>query len=187
MTRNREDSEQGVNCASLVSHPRQGSPGQRSACQVDAGSHAPVSAAASGGIGSADAPDADGVMGGKRAGWKGGAWALSPEKKRKHTVSTRFNKDELSELDRLSTSVGLRRGEYLRVAAFQALPPTIPELNKDAWLELSRAAANLNQIAHQLNRKGVEVDVDLKEVENILSYFRQILIEVGEGYESQGE
>jgi len=110
---------------------------------------------------------------------------LPDEQRRRHTVSTRFNPAELKELDRLSTSVGLRRGEYLRLAAFQALPPTIPELNKEAWQELSKAASNLNQIAYQLNKKGVEVDVDIEEVRNILAYFRQILIEVGEGYEGE--
>lgn len=102
------------------------------------------------------------------------------------TVSTRFNKAELYELDRLSTSVGLRRGEYLRLTAFQTLPPTIPELNKGAWLELSKASANLNQVARHLNKEGFETGVDVEEVSNMLSYFRQILIEVGEKYEGKG-
>jgi len=180
-----EDSEQGVNCASLVSPLADAWPGQRSACQVDAGSNEPVDAASSGKKGAVQYFDPKTMMGGKAAGWKGDAPALPDEQRRRHTVSTRFNKAELHELDRLSTSVGLRRGEYLRLAAFQALPPTIPELNKQAWQELSKAAGNLNQIAYQLNRKGVEVEVDIREVENMLAYFRQILIEVGESYESE--
>lgn len=185
MARSRKDSEQGVNCASLVSHPRQGSPALRSAGQVDTGSNEPVDSASSGKRGAVQYSDSKTMMGGKESGWKGGAPALPDEQRRRHTVSTRFNPAELKELDRLSASVGLRRGEYLRLAAFQALPPTIPELNKSAWLELSKAAGNLNQIAYQLNKKGVDVDVDIREVENMLAYFRQILIEVGEVYESQ--
>jgi len=185
MARSRKDSEQGVNCASLVSHPRQGSPALRSAGQVDTGSSEPVDAASSVKKDAVQYFDPQTMMGGKPAGWKGGAPALPDEQRRRHTVSTRFNKTELHELDRLSTSVGLRRGEYLRLTAFKSLPPTIPELNKEAWLELARAASNLNQIAYQLNRKGIEVEVDIREVENMLAYFRQILIEVGESYESE--
>lgn len=185
MPQSNNNSEQGVNCASLVSPPRQGSPGQRSACQVDAVSNEPVNATENGGNELTFKSANRATKGGKAAGWKGGAPKLSGEQKRGHTVSTRFNKTELHELDRLSTSVGLRRGEYLRLAAFQFLPPTIPELNKRAWLELSKAGSNLNQIAYQLNKKGIEVDVDIEEVSNILAYFRQILIEVGEGYESE--
>ncbi|RCV86039.1 plasmid mobilization relaxosome protein MobC [Vreelandella rituensis] len=180
-----ENSEQGVNCASLVSPLADARPGQRSACQIGRGSNEPHAAADSGGKDDVSKPNDGTITGGKVAGWKGGAPALPHEQKRTHTVSTRFNKAELHELDRLSISVGLRRGEYLRLAAFQALPPTIPELNKSAWFELSKAASNLNQIAHQLNKKGVEVDVDIEEISNMLSFFRQILIEVGEGYESE--
>lgn len=185
MTRSRTDLEQGVIIASLNCPPRYASPDQRSACRVDASSNEPADAASSGVKGAVQYFNPKTMMGGKAAGWKGGAPALPDEQKRTHTVSTRFNPAELKELDRLSTSVGLRRGEYLRLAAFQSLPATIPELNKEAWLELSRAASNLNQIAYQLNKKGVEIDVDIEEVGNMLAYFRQILIEVGEGYEGE--
>ena len=185
MPLSNNNSEQGVIIASLNSPPRYASPGQRSACRVDAGSNEPAEAASSGKKGGVQYFDPKTMMGGKAAGWKGGAPALPDEQRRRHTVSTRFNPAELKELDRLSTSVGLRRGEYLRLTAFKSLPPTIPELNKEAWLELARAASNLNQIAYQLNRKGIEVEVDIREVENMLAYFRQILIEVGESYESE--
>lgn len=185
MAQSNDNSEQGVIYASLNSPLANARPALRSAWQVEAGSNEPAAAADGGSNGGASALDADASRGGKASGWKGGAPALPDEQRRVHTVSTRFNKAELHELDRLSTSVGLRRGEYLRLAAFQSLPPTIPELNKAAWLELSKAASNLNQIAYQLNKKGVEVDVDIEEVGNMLAYFRQILIEVGEDYESQ--
>jgi hypothetical protein len=185
MARRISHLEQGVNCASLVYPPRQGSPGQRSACQVDTGSNEPVDDAKNGKNASVSKSIAKASTHGKAAGWKGGAPKLSGEQKRGHTVSSRFNKDELHELDIRSTSVNLRRGEYLRLASLDRLPATIPELNKSAWLELSKAASNLNQIAYELNKKGMEVDVDIDEVSNMLSYFRQILIEVGEGYESE--
>lgn len=44
-----------------------------------------------------------------------------------------------------------QRGEWLRMAALEKLPPTVPAINAQAWAELARAAANLNQIARALN------------------------------------
>lgn len=188
MAQSIDQSEQGVNKASLISPVPAGTHGQRNACHVDTGSNEPAAAADSGSSGGADAPRADAPEPGpgrERSGWRGGRPPLDANERRTHTVSTRFNKNELHELDLLSTSVGLRRGEYLRLACFRELPPTIPELNKTAWLELSKAAANLNQIAYQLNKKGDDSGVDIEEISNMLSYFRQILIEVGEAYESE--
>lgn len=40
---------------------------------------------------------------------------------------------------------------YLRHAALGSLPQIIPELNREAWISLSSAAANLNQIVKRRN------------------------------------
>jgi hypothetical protein len=42
-------------------------------------------------------------------------------------------------------SVQMQCGEYLRAAALHCLPPTVPALNREAWAELARLAANINQ------------------------------------------
>lgn len=44
----------------------------------------------------------------------------------------------------------MSRGEYLRCAALGVPPSEIPELNREAWVSLSRAAGNLNQLAKRL-------------------------------------
>jgi len=80
---------------------------------------------------------------------------LAAEDKREHTVSVRLNIAELAQLDKQRESVQLQRGEYLRAAALHKLPPTIPALNREAWSELARTAANLNQIARRLNEGGM--------------------------------
>lgn len=170
-----DSQEQGVNCASLVSYPRSRSPAIADAPPV-VSSPEGCGAAAPG----AAPPDADVSQKQKRG--RRGPPSLPASEKRTHTVSTRFNQDELHQLDILSASIGVRRGEYLRLACFDKLPPTIPELNKEVWLELSKAAGNLNQIAKKLHQ---ESDFDVGEVEEMLSYFRHLLIDIGGDYESQ--
>ena len=76
---------------------------------------------------------------------------LDATDKRGHTVSVRLNDAELARLDSQRDAVQMQRGEYLRAAALHRLPPTIPEVNREAWAALARTAANLNQIAHRLN------------------------------------
>lgn len=184
MSQKTANSEQGVICATLNSPVPDGTPRQRYACEVDAGSDEPATAADDGSNGGADAPRADAPgPDQERSGWRSGRPKLSERDRRTHTVSARFNPAELHHLDVLSASVGLRRGEFLRVAALESVPPTIPELNKHAWIKLSKSAANLNQLARHINENGVQSDIT--EISNMLAYFRQILIEVGEDYESK--
>lgn len=76
---------------------------------------------------------------------------LDAADRRLHTVSVRLTAAELACLDARRDAVQMQRGEYLRAAALHRLPPTIPEVNREAWAALARTAANLNQIARHLN------------------------------------
>lgn len=86
-------------------------------------------------------------------------------------VSVFLSAEEAAELDRRRG--GVRRPAYLRAAALAHLPPVIPELNREAWIHLARAAGNLNQIAHRLNA-GEEADI--QEIRAALTDFRGALI-----------
>ena len=55
------------------------------------------------------------------------------------------------------------------------IPRPVPELNREAWLELSRAASNLNQLAHRANVGEV---VASHELEGALDECRQLLADV---------
>ena len=81
-----------------------------------------------------------------------GPQPLPAGEKRLHAVSVRLNAAELARLDGQRSSIKMQRGEYLRAAALHRLPPTIPAINREAWTELAREAANLNQIAKYLNQ-----------------------------------
>lgn len=86
--------------------------------------------------------------------------------KRGHCVSVRLNGRELAQLD--VQRGRFQRGEWVRMAALDQLPPTVPEANVQAWAELARLAANLNQAQTSINRGDtdshqVELLQDLRE------------------------
>jgi hypothetical protein len=82
---------------------------------------------------------------------KRGPKPLAVADKREHCVSVRLNSAELAWLDGARSLVRMQRGEYLRHASISKLPPTIPQINREAWASLARVAGNLNQYQHRLN------------------------------------
>lgn len=96
---------------------------------------------------------------------------LDKTDRREITVSVRINDEELALLERKRGM--LKKGEWLRMAAIDVLPPTVPEINRQAWVELARAHSNINQIAAKLNR-GELMDVVFINAE--LAEFRKKLI-----------
>lgn len=98
---------------------------------------------------------------------------LDAADKRRHTVSVRLNDAELARLDSQRAAVQMQRGEYLRAAALHRLPPTIPELNREAWASLARSAANLNQLAKRMNSAD---ELNINEIRAALDSFRNSLI-----------
>jgi hypothetical protein len=94
---------------------------------------------------------------------------------RTHCVSVRLNDEELFQLD--NNRGKMARGEYLRCAALDKLQPIFPEINKEAWAELSKAANNLNQISKRLNGQGLSIPENgLAIIQNELAVFRSKLI-----------
>lgn len=76
---------------------------------------------------------------------RGGRTALCPELKRVHSVNARLNDGELARLDRARGKH--QRGEWLRMAGLDRLPPVVPEGNAERWAELGRLSAVLGRIS----------------------------------------
>jgi hypothetical protein len=103
---------------------------------------------------------------------KRGRKSLPKEDKRTHLVSVRVNGTELSIID--ARRGGMQRGTWVRHAAFQSeAVKSVPELNRQAYIELARAAANLNQLSHRANADQV---VDIADLSEKLSSFRMALL-----------
>ena len=96
---------------------------------------------------------------------------LDDDDVRDKCISVRLNKEELDMLN--SRRGALKQGEFLRMAAIDQLPKIVPQLNKEACVELSRVASNLNQIAHKLNMNEC---VDAGEIRQVFADFRQKII-----------
>lgn len=91
---------------------------------------------------------------------------------RTHCVSVRLNDLEMASLDKARG--GHTRGSYLRDCWLDSKPASpIPALNRQAWIELSRAASNLNQLAHSQNKGDLP---DLTDIALMLMNFRAALI-----------
>lgn len=109
---------------------------------------------------------------------------------RTHTVSVRLNSAELADLDTARASVQMQRGEYLRAASRGVLPPTIPAINREAWANLARVCANLNQYQHRINEglsNGHPSEV-IQELAELVQKLRAELLGIGEiGGENESE
>lgn len=107
--------------------------------------------------------------------------------RRIHCVSVRFSFDELALLD--AKKGPLRRGTWLRRVSLECVPPIVPELNKQSWTQLSKAAANLNQLVARLSVSHpdgrLELVPSIDDVRNVLAGFRNALLgDFSEGSES---
>lgn len=100
---------------------------------------------------------------------KRGPAPIAAEKRRTQRISVYLTADEASTLTQAAG--GWRQlPAYLRNAGMRRYrnTPTIPEVNVQAWRELARTTANLNQLAYQLNAGGdVTLDEARAEVERL--------------------
>ncbi|HBV2141111.1 TPA: hypothetical protein MDR45_005414 [Klebsiella variicola] len=77
---------------------------------------------------------------------------LLPQELRIHCVSVRLNNAELAKLNTLREHYS--KGEWLRMASLQKLPPVIPAINTEAWKALSDISQKLNRIAAHIDSKS---------------------------------
>lgn len=119
---------------------------------------------------------------------------LAPEDRREHVVMARLTSAELARLDELRERARIQRGPYIRAAALDRLPQTIPTPNRQAWAKLAGPAANLNQIARHLNEMslreekrcittemGEHLSAQLTECSRLVRLLRDDLIGVRHG------
>lgn len=107
---------------------------------------------------------------------KGMRGRATPEnEKRKHAVTCRLTDDEKTKVDQLRGAI--TRGEWLRRAALGKPPRMIPELNRQAWVELARLTANLNQLARAVNEGKRDLpQVDFESLRELTQQLRLELI-----------
>lgn len=76
---------------------------------------------------------------------------------RKNRIEIRLSEDEVNKLHMMRGAMRLRT--FIRYAALDSAPPTIPEINRSAMSALQRIGGNLNQIARHANATGGDIDL----------------------------
>ena len=100
-----------------------------------------------------------------------------PAKKRTHTLSARFNDEELAQI---TTRKGrMTSGEWLRSASLgRPIPNPIPEANGQAWAGLAKLASNVNQVAKAINSQTYNDEAS--EVLQLIKEIRAKLIGINQ-------
>ncbi|WP_421665286.1 hypothetical protein [Pantoea agglomerans] len=102
---------------------------------------------------------------------------LPPNRIRKHTVTVRLSDLELKQVN--DSRNQLSKSCWLRSSALNQLPPSVPELNKEAWQELTGSLQKLNDLGSFLLRRGEDAQPLSQEVSALkvkLSHVRDALL-----------
>lgn len=91
---------------------------------------------------------------------------------RRNKISVFLTDEEYSEIRSRARSPAA----YVRAVVLSRMPPQVPSINIQAYQELARSAANLNQIAHNLNtlwqEGGLSGLADIEDIRAELAEFR---------------
>lgn len=102
---------------------------------------------------------------------------LTPNRLRRYSVTVRLNEVELSKLNQSRGQ--LSKSCWLRSSALKQLPPSVPEINKEAWQELTGSLQKLNDLTSFLLRRGEDAQPLSQEVSALklkLSHVRDALL-----------
>ncbi|PZL85018.1 hypothetical protein CKF42_19260 [Pantoea sp. ARC270] len=102
---------------------------------------------------------------------------LPPNRLRRYSVTVRLNEVELSKINQSRGQ--LSKSCWLRSSALNQLPPSVPEINKEAWLELTGSLQKLNDLGSFLLRRGEDAQPLSQEVSALkvkLSHVRDALL-----------
>ena len=114
---------------------------------------------------------------------RGGRPKAEEAEARKRTIGVRVNAAEIDALQRKADSVGLPLSQWLRMVALSRhVPrPLVPEVNREAYAELAKLAANLNQLTRAANEGRAVVPFPvLRATHDILKKLRLALIGVSD-------
>ena len=102
---------------------------------------------------------------------------LPPNRLRRYSVTVRLNEVELSKVNQSRGQ--LSKSCWLRSSALKQLPPSVPEINKEAWQQLTGSLQKLNDLTSFLLRRGEDAQPLSQEVSALklkLSHVRDALL-----------
>lgn len=79
---------------------------------------------------------------------------------RTNRISLRLTDSELALIQKNAKNTNARKvALYIRNSALNKLPVEVPELNKESWVVLATAVANLNQLMKKINNPNAKIQV----------------------------
>lgn len=104
-----------------------------------------------------------------------------PEELRTVKISVFFTSQEAAEIQQRASVAVINPAAYLRFAGLTRLPRPIPALNREAWADLARVGANINQYQAAINEgraTGYPPEV-LCELRDLVQALRRDLLGLG--------
>lgn len=96
---------------------------------------------------------------------------------RTNRISLRLKDSELEAIQKNAKDTNARKvALYIRNSALNKLPVEVPELNKESWVVLATAVANLNQLMKKLNNPKGQAQVE--DIKNTITELRSSLLGV---------
>jgi len=105
---------------------------------------------------------------------------IEPSQKRTRMISSRLSDEEFEIFNQLCKETGLEGGVYIRYVVLgneYKLPARVPEINREAWLKLSKLSANLNQYQKAIN-KGTATSYPPGKLEEVREAVEQLRAEL---------
>lgn len=94
---------------------------------------------------------------------------------RTNRISLRLTDSELAAIQRNAKDTNARKvALYIRNSALNKLPVEVPELNKESWVILATAVANLNQLMKKINNPNGKAQVN--EIKETVDSLRSSLL-----------
>lgn len=95
----------------------------------------------------------------KQRNHRGGRPSLADDERRCIRVQPSFTFAEFAAVEEKAEALGVEVSEWLRIASLGETVKTVPAINRIAYAELARLAANLNQLAAKANSNaGLDAD-----------------------------
>lgn len=97
-------------------------------------------------------------------GKRSGRPPVDPELRREQRFGFRCSEKEAERIRTKAEAAGLTPGEFARQAALsQKVKSGVPEINREAYQQLTRIGANLNQLTKAVNSGEANLDAEVLE------------------------
>jgi Bacterial mobilisation protein (MobC) len=94
----------------------------------------------------------------------------------------RLSPTERQKIEAKADLSGMKLSEYLRATALkQKIPPSVPTINREIYIELIRIGNNINQIARVANvgiKRGDRLNVEMSKLQELANHLDQLKLEV---------